>query len=192
MGFAYPFSEVESKLTAAYFPGLWFLLKNVTKLAKKGVNEIPKVFINGKSHKLDVHYKLYPDRVSREIKKSVNSSIHKDHTQTFPPIPQLHNLAISQIPNSAFFTTPQLYNSAIKPIPISVGGALYWIMAAVILFLTAQSFQECQIFLVLNHTFLTPHLMFWDSHNSSLIPYQKQNQSLFCLLPAGKFDSLNT
>ena len=120
-------------------------------------------------------------------------------------IPQFRNLATSQIPNSALDsyrnpTTQQIRNSAIKQLsnsatkttPTSFGGALYRIMAAVILFLTVQSFQECQIFLVLNHTFLTPHLMFWDSHNSSLIPCQKQNQSLFCLLPAGKFDSLDT
>jgi len=43
----------------------------VTKLAKKEADEIPKAFIKGKSHTLDVHYKHYPDRVSREIIKSV-------------------------------------------------------------------------------------------------------------------------
>ena len=48
------------------------LPKNVNKLAKKEADEIIKALIKGKSHTLDDHYKHYPHRVSREIKKSVN------------------------------------------------------------------------------------------------------------------------
>ena len=141
-------------------------------------------------------------RLTPQLPKSPTPQLQQLRNST---IPQIRNLATSEIPNSAPDsyrnpTTQQIRNSAIKQfsnsptsaISTSFCGALYRIMAAVILFLTVQSFQECQIFLVLNHTFLTLHSMFWDSHNSSLIPYQKQNQALFCLLPAGKFDSLNT
>ncbi len=54
----------------------------------------------------------------------------------------------------------------------------YWSLkysAVIILFLIILFFQVRLIFLVLNHTSLTPHSMFWDSLNSNLILYQKRN-----------------
>jgi len=47
------------------------LPKKVIERWKNEADDIPKVFINRKRHTVEVLYEPHPDRVSREIKKSV-------------------------------------------------------------------------------------------------------------------------
>jgi len=70
-GSVWPLSESQSKLAAAYIKGQWHLPKNVLALAKKEADLISQEFVKSKRHTVEVHFKLYLDRLSKEIKKTV-------------------------------------------------------------------------------------------------------------------------